>query len=48
MAKDIVSTGAALASVPKASILNILNLLKQMDSKGYTLDDCIRLIQKNM
>ena len=48
MAKDVVSTAVNVASVSKANTLIILNLLRQMESKGYTLDDCIVLIQKNM
>lgn len=48
MAKDAVSTAANLAGISKANLVIVLNLLRQMDSKGYSLDDCIRLIQKNM
>lgn len=48
MAKDVVSNAATLASIPKASLLIILNLLKQMEDKGMTIDDCISVIRKNM
>ena len=48
MPKDMVSSAATLANIPKASLIAILNLLKQMEDKGMTLDDCIRQIRSNM